>query len=782
MIKRSACFLRVIIALAGFFVGTYASAGTVVYEDAEDGAVHRWTVYDASPQGAVISNVADADQNSNVISLSGSGTSNGYMLGNLQGSPGAWNNFQEKNIEWSMKFNEFFYIYISVQTQNGHRYLFYSNRETNNTYTQVNGGTTYIHYGLGSTSSNGSWQTFTRDLDADLKTFEAANSIQTINAFLVRGSGSIDNVKLFDTSSTNNIYEDAEDGNTTGWTIYDKSPVGATINNVFDTEKNNQVIELMGDSTANGYMLGNRSGKQGAWNNTQARTMQWSMKYLESFYIYINMQTQNGERYLFYTNAATSNSYAETNGGVQYIHYGLGSDASSGIWQTYTRNLQNDLAAFEPGNSIVSVDAFLVRGSGKVDDISLDDNLTAQRGGDVSYEDAEDSLTSRWRVYDQAPAGAVINNVFDSDKNSRVIELVGSGVSNGYMLGDLPGKQGAWNQTENFLIEWSMNFSENYLIYVVAQTEKGVRYITYMPSDTDAGFNEPYIQYGLGTTSNNGTWRTVTRHLQADLTRYEPDNKIISVNTFLVRGTGKLDDVRMKDSTKEAGLLLSFDDKSVELWYDYFMGKDSSIKVTFFVHGWHTLSADQIQKLHTLESWGHEIAFHSYSHKGAIRNYGGDSGLQAYIDEEIVRGLNDMQAAGFNPVSFAYPYGEHTPNYDLALYEYFPYLRTTTYDAPRGTVVELDSIFTHIDRLDRLFSGEGIGNVSGNDNAELEIAFERAKNNREIISIVGHFIHPDDHPDAGNRLTIRASELDQLIAIAQSKGLRLYTMKEVFED
>ena len=90
-----------------------------------------------------------------------------------------------------MKHSEKYIIYISVQTQNGHRLLSYTNSDSN---LGKSFGT--IHHGLGQSSSNGTWQTFTRDLEADLKDFEPDNNITSVNAFKIRGSGRIDDIKL----------------------------------------------------------------------------------------------------------------------------------------------------------------------------------------------------------------------------------------------------------------------------------------------------------------------------------------------------------------------------------------------------------------------------------------------------------------------------------------------------------------------------------------------------------------------------------------------------------
>ena len=59
------------------------------------------------------------------------------------------------------------------------------------------------------------------------------------------------------------------------------------------------------------------------------------------------------------------------------------------------------------------------------------------------YEDAEDESTSRWQVYDNTPAGATIDNVYNSQRDNNVIEFIGAGTSNGYILGNWEGKKGA---------------------------------------------------------------------------------------------------------------------------------------------------------------------------------------------------------------------------------------------------------------------------------------------------------------------------------------------------
>lgn len=160
------------------------------------------------------------------------------------------------------------------------------------------------------------------------------------------------------------VYENAEDGTTQGWSTYDNDPSGATISNVYDTTRGSRVIRLRGAGQDNGYVLKNSDGSP--WSNTSQFILQWSMRYWEDFTIYIDTETTAGRRFLTYRPLSSS-----TLGTGQYVSFGIGSAAKDGTWRTYTRNLKADLQTAQPGVTILKVNGFYIRGSGKVDSIKL---------------------------------------------------------------------------------------------------------------------------------------------------------------------------------------------------------------------------------------------------------------------------------------------------------------------------------------------------------------------------------------------------------------------------
>ena len=160
------------------------------------------------------------------------------------------------------------------------------------------------------------------------------------------------------------ICEDGEDGTIAGWVIYDGVPEEASITNTFDAERESQVIALDGSSTVHGFWLLNADGAP--WRNTGQFELEWQMKADNYFIIYIDLLTTAGHRYLKYTP-----SYYDDLGGGEYVHFGLGGSASDGTWQTFSRDLQNDLEDAQPGVDILEVNGFLIRGSSRLDNIIL---------------------------------------------------------------------------------------------------------------------------------------------------------------------------------------------------------------------------------------------------------------------------------------------------------------------------------------------------------------------------------------------------------------------------
>ena len=90
-----------------------------------------------------------------------------------------------------------------------------------------------------------------------------------------------------------------------------------------------------------------------------------------------------------------------------------------------------------------------------------------------------------------------------------------------------------------------MRYSEDCIIYADVQTTAGHRYLCYRPDDYDALGSGEYIHHGIGSWAIDGQWHTFVRDLQADLADAQPGVDILEVNGFLIRGSGRLDDIKL---------------------------------------------------------------------------------------------------------------------------------------------------------------------------------------------------------------------------------------------
>jgi len=156
-------------------------------------------------------------------------------------------------------------------------------------------------------------------------------------------------------------YEDGEDKKITRWETLDPL-IAATIKNKYDKLKGSRVIEFNGDGTKSAYLLMiNADHKKNLFS--------WQMKYSEDFVIFISLETKLGKRYLIYTPGSKNG----------YMQYGLGNASTSGTWQRYSRNLEDDLRYFDNRNSILKVNSFVIRGSGSLDNIKIMKELNSKK-------------------------------------------------------------------------------------------------------------------------------------------------------------------------------------------------------------------------------------------------------------------------------------------------------------------------------------------------------------------------------------------------------------------
>ena len=402
---------------------------------------------------------------------------------------------------------------------------------------------------------------------------------------ILAGSNPLDGLSTPAEQAACCVYEDAEDGQTDGWAVIDDDPTGAHIANIFDDERQSHVIQFTATGTDNAFRL--RNPDMTPWSNTSQFIVEWSMQFSSYYMIYIDLHTSAGRRFLQYR-PVDFNAY----GIGTYVRFGLGRRSMNGQWHTVVRDLQADLSRAQPNTKILEVNGFLVRGSGEIDDIRLHtpsdedgdgldlqqelilygtdplhsdtdrdgftDGMEISAGSDPTqvdsvpidpsvptvYEDAEDGTLSGWDIYDNDPQGALIDNIFDENRQSRVIQFMGTGTANGFRLRkeDLT----EFGNSRQFVFQWSARSKSPFVICVDVATPVGRRSIQYRPNNTDDFGSAVNVRFGIGASAKDGAWHTFVRDLQADLARAQPNVTILQVNAVMVRGSGMIDDIQFK--------------------------------------------------------------------------------------------------------------------------------------------------------------------------------------------------------------------------------------------
>jgi len=88
----------------------------------------------------------------------------------------------------------------------------------------------------------------------------------------------------------------------------------------------------------------------------------------------------------------------------------------------------------------------------------------------TTYEDATNKKRDGWHVLKQFSQGT-IKNIYDRKKRSRVIKLDGNATRTVYILA--PKKKSFRRKKMEQILEWEMNYNEDFVIMIGINTLKG---------------------------------------------------------------------------------------------------------------------------------------------------------------------------------------------------------------------------------------------------------------------------------------------------------------------
>ena len=188
---------------------------------------------------------------------------------------------------------------------------------------------------------------------------------------------------------------------------------------------------------------------------------------------------------------------------------------------------------------------------------------------------------------------------------------------------------------------------------------------------------------------------------------------------------------------KHPGICLSFDDRTIKEWYKMKdLLKKYNSHVTFFISQFDSLDSSEIKMLRQLENEGHEIGSHGALHV-LSENYIKENSYDEYIKNEIDANSSAMKKHGFDPRSFAYPYGAKYWFTDMLLLKKFKILRGVEAINSERDLTLIDNIYYSFDG-DRTLSAIGIDQGTGLTKEMIKNAIKRASDNQELLMLYGH--------------------------------------------
>ena len=251
------------------------------------------------------------------------------------------------------------------------------------------------------------------------------------------------------------------------------------------------------------YINGAKNSKL-SWNIKNYKIIKFNFKYKENYVFMISLKTEQGYRTLMYLPKRSSTK----------TYIGLGEGTKDGQWHTIERNLEEDLQRTESNNHIVSVNAFICRGTGEF--------------GLIKFLAKKEDKP--WRSL--SGLSTHISQVYDKEKKKKVIEFKNFTGKESYIYRFSKKKRAK-------TIEWEFKYNKNFVILISVFTQDGYRTLIYTAQE-QSGQNA----IGLNLENQKNRWTQVKRDLELDLKQIEPDNRLLYINAFIYRGDGFLSQIK----------------------------------------------------------------------------------------------------------------------------------------------------------------------------------------------------------------------------------------------
>jgi peptidoglycan/xylan/chitin deacetylase (PgdA/CDA1 family) len=219
----------------------------------------------------------------------------------------------------------------------------------------------------------------------------------------------------------------------------------------------------------------------------------------------------------------------------------------------------------------------------------------------------------------------------------------------------------------------------------------------------------------------------------------------------------------------EGEVALTFDDSHTDSWYKYLPLLDSlNIKATFYISNYRKFTPQQKEELHAVAAHGHEIAFHTTNHPDLVKVFN-KQGIDIILKEEIEKGVALLQQDGFQINNFAYPYGSHNAQLDIALLKVFKSIRAV--GNPQNSYYKCMAK----DRGEKqLLYGADIDEGCNFPDSEIIKILDNARSHHNCAVLLAHDINNPKY-----KFSITVERLRMLAKEAEARNLKFITINQL---
>lgn len=212
---------------------------------------------------------------------------------------------------------------------------------------------------------------------------------------------------------------------------------------------------------------------------------------------------------------------------------------------------------------------------------------------------------------------------------------------------------------------------------------------------------------------------------------------------------------------RQCGIVLAFDDYSVNNWEEHFDLFDKyNVKVTFFVNAY-----EPTEFCFNAIERGHEIAYHTAAHVN-MREITEDE-----VYQQAIAPIEVFREQGIELTTFAYPYGAYNEELNELLLQHYNILRGAYFYQLAGKH-EMRHGFVESLSIDN-------ANYSSEEEFRDRIDFvleELSNNEAAVVGLYSHAISD------GGEWCVSEERLEYIFQRAQEMGIQFYTYKELQKD